>query len=126
MNTGSELDELSNDSLIILLKSHGPRFSKVNKKHKSSCQNKMEKKKKTTYENVNFKAEDYSQKLANNSYNIADTLCGRMCKIGSSTDVFTLTAEGFRAGVNTTLSFLCHISRRTRCPLKYKAFLVTL
>ena len=31
MNTGSELDELSNDSLVILLKSHGPKFSKVNK-----------------------------------------------------------------------------------------------
>lgn len=60
MNTGSELDELSNDSLVILLKSHGPRFSKVNKKHKSSCQNKI-KKKTNTYENVNFKAEDYSQ-----------------------------------------------------------------
>lgn len=59
MNIGSELDELSNDSLVILLKSHGPQFSKVNKKHKSSCQNKM--KKKNTYENVNFKAEGYSQ-----------------------------------------------------------------
>lgn len=59
MNTGSELDELSNDSLVILLKSHGPKIFQVNKKHKSSCQNKMEKK--TTYENVNFKAEDYSQ-----------------------------------------------------------------
>lgn len=50
MNTGSELDELSNDSLVILLKSHGPRFSKVNKKHKSSCQNKMKKKNKHIWE----------------------------------------------------------------------------
>lgn len=46
MNTGSELDELSNDSLVILLKYHGPKFSKVNKKCKSSCQNE---KKKTTH-----------------------------------------------------------------------------
>lgn len=43
MNTGSELDELSNDSLVILLKYHGPKFSKVNKKCKSSCQNEKKK-----------------------------------------------------------------------------------
>lgn len=56
MNTGSGLDGLSNDSLMISLKSSGPEFSKVTK---INAEVTVKIKWENTYENVNFKAMHY-------------------------------------------------------------------
>lgn len=91
MNTGSELDALSNDSLVNITEDCGLEFSKVNKINaKVTVKIKWE----NIYKNVYFEAEDYSQ-VYSMHIKLQALSTGRTCEIRKSTDdVFTLTAEG--------------------------------